>query len=180
VRSDGTATATMLDSHSGTGSLELSTRSAGAFAYLERDLTPVSSGSLYLRAFLKVPSDQVVDGYDVVMLSNAAADGGMVVSFAGTGLSLSSIAGDDKAAGAVAFPRDTWVCLEVAIALSAVSSATSDLDGERNATLLTDDGVPAGGYSRVAIGVVRASASQMPTRILIDDLRIASSPIGCE
>jgi hypothetical protein len=178
VRSDGTAAATTLDSHSGDGSLELSTGSQGAFAYLERLLTPVGSGSLYLRAFVKVPSDQVVDGYDVVILSNAEADEGVATSLQGERLSLSILGASVTVSGARTFPRDEWVCLELALSLAATSTFTAGLDGTLDATL-SDARVPSGGYSRMAIGVVSALPTQPPTRVLLDDLVIAASPVGC-
>ncbi len=180
VRSDGTATATMQDSHSGVGSLELATRSAGAFAYLESRLMPVSSGTLYLRAFLKVPASNAATVYDVVAVSNASADVGVAASFSGTGMSLSSLSTNAAAPGKVPFPRGDWVCFELALSVSAASSAQSELNGVLDATLLIEGGVPSGGYSRVALGVVRSAPTQGPTRILVDDLVIATSPIGCE
>jgi hypothetical protein len=180
VRSDGTAVATTQESRSGVGALELSTRSVGAYAYLERQLTPLVSGSVHLRAFLKLPSDAPIDSYDVVILANAAVDKGVAVSVAADGLSLSAVATSSGASSKIAFPRDTWFCLELALGLSATPSATVSVDGEGAAATLTTQDVPDDGYSKVAVGVVRAQPTQPATRVLIDDVAIGSSPFGCQ
>jgi hypothetical protein len=180
TRSEGTATASTQDSRSGSGSLQLSTRSAGASAYLERSFGPISVGALHVRFFAKVPGGTTIDGYDVVMLTNDAEDGGVAVALTDTTLSLSGLAAGTTSRGTLPHPRNEWVCIEVGLPLAPLMGVSVDLDGVRDPALLAEEGLPNGGYGRVAVGIVRSLPTQAPTDILIDDLVVATDPIGCD
>ncbi len=180
VRSDGTATATTQDSRSGATALQLATRSAGATAYIERSFGAVSSGALYVRAFLKVAGSTPIDGYSFVMLDNGRRDGGVVVSLTDTTLALSAIKTGTAVPGTLGYPRDQWACVEASVSLPPANGVTVDLDGVRDVALRAEEDLPRGGYARVAIGIVESSSAQAPTQLLIDDVVIATQPIGCE
>ncbi len=181
VRAGDTSIATTPDSAFGGGSLEASTTSSGSFAYAVRSgLAPLTAGSLYFRAFVKVPLGHAIDHYDILMLGNPQSNEGMVVGLDNSVFTLASLPQDVSRPGKNLVPRGTWFCLELDVPSSDFGGgATLRIDGRDEASLVDVDSLPAGGYTWAAVGILRTSSKQTSARVLIDEVVVATSPVGC-
>lgn len=154
---------------------------ADAFAKAETSLPTRSSGMLYMRFRLRVKS-----GFSLTLLNIASVgrlqtpDFGMDFNFiSGNQFELYTSGDDAVQRAAYTVPRDTWLCFEADVGLNNGSgTARIRIDGQ---TLLNRSGldtVPPGGVVYASVGIDFASSGQAASQVDVDDLAIATTPLG--
>ena len=172
---------------SGTGALRVSSVSdrhaAAVYAWAE----PVVSGRLHARAYVRVAAGEPVDRYSVLLqLDNGEETSGFEKVSA-------DIISEERLALAAPFtgaggattstmPRESWVCLEVAVVVDETGSVGGMellADGDIIGSYGPASTLVPGGFSQLIIGAV-LSARESPMEVVFDDLIVARAPIGCD
>jgi hypothetical protein len=151
------------------GSIELTT-----------DFPLVAGGELYLRAHLFVPSslpDQVID---FLLLGVEDEDHLHVSMDEGGHVAVWSFGGLVPATG-VHVPRDRFFCVVLRVVIGPAGSIEATVDGEllvriEGSTLPRESG----GYRRVGIGPNGSPWPRAGSEIWVDDLYLATTPLGCD
>lgn len=151
-----------------------------------RTTSPITAGALHARARFHVTAGFAVDSW-LILMSMGPGDTEKVSS---------DLVYEDRIQLAVGpaqvfprtapmgFPRDRWVCLELAVEIgsaNATGSASLFMDGRPllavppgTSTLLR------GGYDQINFGVVHVSGLTGAGEVRVDDVVIARGPIGCD
>lgn len=171
------------DTYHGAGALLAQSSGGGQTAPVAADFTPTHTGELYMRAYLKVPAS--VDGLHTDIFSlhapataDASGEHCAVVLRSG-GLMLWCIADGAVAEVATPFPRDRWVCVEWKVVLGTPGSSELFFDGSSVAsgagtTMLTRP------YEHARAGIVYTAEAQTAVDIRLDELMLATEPVGCD
>ncbi|MCA9600587.1 MAG: hypothetical protein KC417_01105 [Myxococcales bacterium] len=160
----------------------------GEQSLIEAQFPAVTSGSLYVRGYFRVPPGTTVGAMNLFSVHNTADDRVVVVlngsepdhliTFISS--TISSGTGSSSPEG-VEF--DEWTCLELAIdvAASPGGNLTLSKDGvtfaEGNQTGV-NTAVP-GGYMRVRLPITYVKDSGL-VEIYFDDIAVSTTPIGCD
>jgi len=141
----------------------------------------VSSGTLYLRFSLYVPSSAAVVGWTLARLGrlDASSDFGVDLELVRDGeLELRSSAGTLVASGP-RLARDSWQCVLLEVTPSdRLGSARVVLDGSVVAMVSNLDSAPPGGIAAAAAGIERVAAGQSDTTVFVDNVLLTSQPPG--
>jgi hypothetical protein len=155
-------------------------------ASLWRSMTAIQSGSLHVRAHFYLPSGFVVSNWFVSLQLGGPAG---KLSF--------DLIYEDRMQIAVntenaifrstnpnTYPRDRWFCAELVIHLGELGGAGSaevHVDGQKvlEAPIGTDT-LPAGGYDYLMAGAPHANGLSAAGEVFMDDVVLATSPIGCQ
>jgi hypothetical protein len=172
----------------GVGALRTESTETGGAQMLWQDvLGGITSGSIYARAYMYVPSGMTTNVAILSLgqgespfqnISLSLANETNIGAWVRTGGDAVSIA----PAGAT-FPRDTWACLQLEVAVSNTAgrvrfSVNGELQGERGGL----DTLPTGpGYSAFTAGVQWTPPDHPPgPTIYIDEIAVGTSPIPCD
>ena len=173
----------------GEGALHASSQGAGSTAFVGHAAFPlVTSGSLYLRSYIYVPSGVALEGVIVHGLSEERDPyGGVSLLLSDHGLEV-DVHPDGPGVSPIfiesmqALPRDRWNCLQLQVTVSEDSGAVRlSLNGELIAASATPLAtLPASAYRGVSAGLVYADPSQGPVELFVDELVADVMPIPCD
>ena len=148
---------------------------------------PVTSGDIYLRVMVYVPS-----GWSFPGGSLSFAQVGMYgapyhqLSLNLTGMGIVSLyvqaEGGNDAIYGVAVPRDTWFCVEGHAQISDAAGVVElFLDGVSQGDRITSfDTLPTVGYQRVVAGLPFTDPAFSEIRLYLDEIVVSSTRVGCD
>lgn len=168
----------------GTGAMHAIGRPGASGVAIYTWAEPIVAGRLHARARLRVAAGDPVDAYAVlIQLDNGVETMGLEkVSADISTADLLAVAAPFTGRGGestIAMPREHWVCLELDIDVDANGSLALWLDGEQVYGASAVDTVVPGGFQRLVLGSL-VSRSDPPVEVVVDDLIVATEPIGCE
>jgi hypothetical protein len=182
-----------LRSHSGSWSVQaVATGTGEAKAILQHLLaTPLSAGSLHLRAFMYIPSGFAVNPWIILLEMNGAFEppypkisADLIASerLNAVNTVVSPGSGVPSAPGLAL--RDAWSCIELAVSI-ADAGGKGSMKVLHNGTVVTEsplgiDTLPDGGFVALRFGLYAASESTQAAQIFVDDVVAATGPIGCD
>lgn len=179
---DGTLTWVEDVVYRGRGALRAETTVAGGTARLRTTTSPgVSSGDYWFRAYLRFPSEVILDHFD------------FGYSGPSTGGGVSYYIADDRPrlwlnetmtpVGTMALlPRDSWVCLQYHLTISDTEGALEIfVDGVLARSVDAIDTSPGAAYDRLGIGITYTDVSQpQPLVVYVDEIAVGTSPLPCD
>jgi len=168
----------------GAGSLRVTAGPAsGAQALVGRGaLTPVTSGTVYLRAWVRVPSSVAADG--LTFLSVGEADppyAGVSAGMSGGKFQLSLTTANSFPVSTVTVPRDSWQCIQLEVHVGDADGAvTLRAGGTVVQSLSNIDTRPAGGVSNGNAGVLYLAPAGATGEVWVDEIALGTQPLSCE
>ncbi len=169
----------------GVGAEKSVTTSDGGLACVVTDSLPdLASGSLYVRAYVYLPSGPVFTGFDVLSLVEGSAPVDGFALLVGTG-GHPGVYFDEHAFSQLApvatFPQDRWACVQVHLALSdTTGSVDVHIDGTAVLSVSGIDTLPASGYHRLSAGIPFSDPGQAPLVVYTDEVAAGTSPLPCD
>ena len=168
----------------GDASLLAQTTTNGGYMQLKHSYSPITSGELWMRGYMLVPSGSTITHLDTFFLrSSAPPDYDGAVMSLGTELRpflYINETGDGYAA-LTPLARDRWTCFEMHIVISATSgSAELYIDGALAGGGTGIDTLPLEGYSLFAVGVTWSNSTQVPTRLYFDEVAMGRTRLPCD
>jgi endo-1,4-beta-xylanase len=138
----------------------------------------IDSGPLYMRAFVDVPMTTAQDGITIFGINEQTPPyGGVAFGLSNGAVQLSiTTAGQYPTAGS--FSAGGWHCVELEVMVGASGSATVRVDGVEILSASDIDTLPDGGYESANVGILYAGEGQQGD-VLIDEVVVSTSPIGC-
>jgi hypothetical protein len=170
--------------HEGEGALHAASRGDESAGVVAAEFPAVTSGEVYLRAYVFVPAEPITETMNLFFLGDYATPD----PFAGTDFNIERDAlsiyspgnAPDRVTSATLFPRDRWVCFELAMTLSKDAGAVRvSLDGALGLEQTGMNTLPDGGVHLLRAGVDWSSLQTAPFDVYIDDLVVDTAPIGC-
>jgi len=175
----------------GVGALEARSVANGGNGFMiTGGLGGKTSGTLHLRAQVRVPAGAALNGVTVLALGeNRAPRGGVSVVLADSGLLVVLkprgaqapeviVAGSGPAPFRIA--RDRWQCVQLQTVIGRGSgSVRLSVDGQVAVQSAGVDTLPAGGFEDVSVGMVYSTPDQTPIRIGVDELAVSANPLPC-
>lgn len=152
-------------------------------ASITRDFGTHSTGQIYARAYIYVPSSVSVSGLSLLIIGEDA-DPWHHIGF--------EIAPDDRAKiwfdedqvqyfGSTPVPRDSWFCVQLRIDIANMNGEVEcSIDGESVMTVGGRDTLPSAGYGLLNVGVAFAVPAQEPTTVFVDEVVLDTQPIPCD
>jgi endo-1,4-beta-xylanase len=184
VQSGGVAAIATADPFAGARSLRVTAGpAAGAQALVGRGaLTPVTDGTIHLRAQVKVPASVAADSVTFLSLGEAAPPyAGVGVGMFEGKFQLSLTTAGSFPVSAVSVPRDTWHCIQLDVKVSdAAGTVALRLDGTTIQSLTGVDTRPAGGISNGNAGVLYNAPAGATGEVWFDEVALATTPLPCE
>ena len=168
----------------GAGSLRVTAGPAGgAQALVGRGaLTPVHSGPVYLRAWVRVPSSVAATG--LTFLSVGEADppyAGVSVGMSGGKFQLSLTTAGSFPISGVTVPRDSWQCIQLDVQVGDANGAVTLRAGGSVVQSLTNiDTRPVGGVSNGNAGVLYLAPAGATGEVWVDEIALATQPLPCD
>jgi hypothetical protein len=160
------------------------TASAGAYAYLARDIAPISAGEIFARMYVRVPSGTPIDPSDYVQLLRIGreSDPGHVHTLAQAGDIPVLWPEGAPFAATMAFARDRWLCVTVHLVMDAAAgSAELAIDGT---PYVRAEGIPivsrAMGFDEVSVGLVTTGLAQPEISVWFDEVALATTALPCD
>ncbi len=169
----------------GSGALSAASLAASGVANLfGARLADVTSGDLWLRAYVYVPSGTAFDDVKVLTLHEGSAPyagvafglttGDRPYVMATTG-SVSAVATDLR------FDRDRWVCVVLHVDVDDAAGAMAlQIDGEPAVERTGIDTLPDTGYQDVVVGIGFTSTAQLPIGLFVDEVALDDALIPCD
>jgi hypothetical protein len=170
----------------GRGSLRSTTTAPSGFAALLAALeAPIVSGTVYLRAYMYVPSTSSND-------TNAFFLGHTDENDVAAGLDLDLAAterpeifvlgyGDYAQSPTVVVPRDRWFCYQAEIAVAETDGAvTVSIDSAPAVTISGVTTSPPGGLGVLSVGIGWTSDAPVVAEIYYDQVVLDDAPLPCE
>jgi len=175
---NGTVTRTPGAAHSGQGGVSVTLDGAGRSG-LTADFAPVTGGSVYVSAWVRLAATPVLSSYLVLLELRDDPWSGQKISLDGEGEDRFQINATtahtaiESSPGAL--PRGTWACLELFVNVADSGSAWVQVDGVR--LEVNGDTLPVSGmFNRMMIGL---STSGQAMSADFDDVRIGDQVYGC-
>jgi hypothetical protein len=170
--------------HRGAGALRYQ---SDAFGYVQTRMrlsAPVSSGPLYARFYAYVPSSVTIPDYLAMFelwCEDASSEGKISVEAIPDDVFELYLTpnGTAHAASAGSLVRDQWICIELALEVAPQGgSASLSVDGT---VIIEQTDVVTLPASPISVAVIEALPSEDAAGVdlTIDDLVVASQPIGC-
>jgi hypothetical protein len=177
---------TQTRAHAGKGSLFAGSTGQKSAAVVAHEFPPVLNGELYLRVFLYIPEGLPIETMNILFLGDyATPDPFKGVDFNLEGGALSTYVPGDRpdrfTSTTLVVPRDRWFCLQIQMTVSANAGAlTMRVDGEIGLEQTNMNTRPAGGVHLLRAGIDWSSEQTDPFDLYLDDLVLATTPVGCE
>jgi hypothetical protein len=177
--------------HVGDGALRAVTTAANGHAFAGRPtFARLTSGTMYLRSYVFVPSGVPLNGVVVHGMSEELAPyGGVSILLSdqrlkldvhpeGPGVNPVFVDGESG----LTLPRDRWNCLQMQVSISPTGGAVRlSVNGkvavESVGTLRT---LPASGYWGITAGIVYMDPKQAPLELFVDEVVADLAPIPCD
>lgn len=166
----------------GTASAHASVGTSGR-AYLFEQFPPITSGEIYVRTYAYVPSSADLTAITFITLEEASSPWDYArANVRDDQLVLVTRAGaDNDQQPAVSVPRDRWFCLELRVQIGTSGEAELLVDGTSTALLTDVDTTRASPWDTVFVGVASRNSTQVdPTELFMDEVVVATTPIGCD
>jgi hypothetical protein len=148
-----------------------------------------TSGTLHLRAHVRVPAGVALNGVTVLALGeNRAPRGGISVVLSDGGLLVVLKPRGQQAPEVIVaggptplrIARDRWQCVQLQTVIGRGSgSVRLSVDGQMAVQSGGVDTLPAGGFEEVSVGMVYSVPDQTPIRIGVDELAVSANPLPC-
>lgn len=143
-------------------------------------LPNITTGELYLREWIFLPSSTVVtDQLSILVAGNRTDPFPSVNLLLRPGSAHVIIEGSDIP-HVQEFPRDRWVCVELDLDVGASGRVELRLDGVVAASEAGIDTQVAGGFTSLDAGIHYATPMQRAARMFVDEVVADTSPIGCD
>ena len=183
---DGMVSRTTTQTFLGLGALRAQTTVGGGHTAVRRTLaTPLTSGEVYLRAFVFIPSS--VTSMGSFSIAQAGYDGSpwYHVSLGTTSAGAAQLYLDSEAGGRSVngrpIPRDVWVCLEAHVFLADTGGfGEMWMNGTHEGRFSDFNTSPARGYERVAAGLPYTEPTRTTTDVYVDEVVLSRTRIGCD
>lgn len=140
--------------------------------------SPITTGDLWVRAFVYVPSTFELTGFTLLYLAPGTNGEGVAVQVAPTALMMLFEAPGQSEPADSALPLDQWACIELHIVVADSGSAELYLEGTSTGWWPTDT-LPTNGIQGVLIGMENPLDGQGPAEVFIDEVAISRSRLGC-
>lgn len=178
------AIATNERAHRGSRSIEVTIKNGTEVGSLEaRFASTLTNGPLYSRVYLYVPSAATISNWLIPMEMKGPSELSgkfsldMYNSTFGT-----HVSGAGVAASSTTIPRNTWVCVEIGIGISAsqgwVRTWINGQLAQERLSINTNINDSDPGVRWVRIGIITMQPQQQTT-LFFDDWALATTPIGC-
>jgi hypothetical protein len=171
--------------HSGQASLHATTGSGGTNNQARKATTALAntkSGDLWMRYYYYLPSSVVVNNQFScgVMSEITEPYAGFSLLVLPSRVDISSMSGFFQ--GTMAFPRDSWVCVELHVHIDPTNGLfEAYLDGTLAAKSPSPvNSLPADGYTAAEVGVHYAQQGQGPVDVYVDDVVIGRARVPCD
>jgi hypothetical protein len=170
--------------HRGRGALHAQSSGVESVAVVSREFAPVRAGTLYLRAYLRVPADVPTDTINIFFIGAEPAPD----PFTGVDINLeqgvpqifSPQFAPDRRDGTVAIPRDEWFCFRAELVVDDEDGSIELFVGDDSALLATGvDTLPDEGVYTFRAGVDWSSAQAERFEMYLDDVALGTDPIPC-
>jgi hypothetical protein len=151
-------------------------------AYIHTALNRPGVSELYLRGYVRVAADAVIEDVAIFFLGPAGG-------FAGVNVDLRS---DDRfelflpehdmslISDPGTFARDTWHCLQLQLQIDELNGAvTLLLDGQEVISQTALDTYPGEDFDLFTVGIEWSMADQGPIDLLLDDVTLSETPVEC-
>ncbi len=144
--------------------------------------SPVTSGRLHLRVYLYVPSGFAITSWLVNLeLWDNNSTAAQTVLFPQDRVAFNvETATFMHDLGNGALPRDRWFCAEIGLTVAggAVGSGEYRQDGMVRAAFGSGGTLPPGGWRGWNVGII-ADDRTLGAKVFVDDIVIATQPVGC-
>ena len=187
VSTDATLERTTLRAHSGTASLRATSAAADSLAVVARSFPALSSGELWFRAYLYVPSGLLTETMNIFFVGEDP-EPNPPEPFLGVDFNLEAGATQlyspqwtpMRTTGELLIPRDRWFCFRARIAISDTEGAVEVYVDDALAVETTGvDTLPSGGVRRFRAGIDWSSEQDAFFEVFMDDLVLDVEEVGC-
>lgn len=171
--------------HSGRGALHAESLAAESVAVVAREFTPVTSGTLYFRAWLYIPADVATNTINILFLGDFATPDpfrGLDFNLEQGALQLYSPgnAPDRVTSTSGVIPRDEWFCLQIELDVAKQGAVRARVNGALQLEHQPIDTLKERGVHLLRAGVDWSSAQAERFELSMDELVLATSPLACE
>jgi hypothetical protein len=184
IMAGGTLERTTQHVHRGHGALHASSTAPMSVAVVAKTFTPVSSGALYLRAYVFVPAGLPTETMNIFFLGFEP----MIDPFQGVDFNLESGAVQtyspqghpERQTGKLTIPRDRWFCFRARVTVSADHGGVRAFVGDAGALDAgMIDTLPEGGVREFRAGIDWSSDQTAFFEIYMDDIVLDHAPVPC-
>lgn len=170
--------------HSGQGALRAESRGPDSAAVVARALAPLRSGSLYVRAYLYLAAAVPTETMNIFFIGADPADPFIGIDFNledGAFQMFSPQSEPSRVTGSLAIARDRWVCVRVEVAIADSGGAVRVHADDAPALEVTGiDTLSTDGIRLFRAGIDWSSEQDAFFEIFMDDIALATAPIGCD
>lgn len=169
----------------GARSLYAHSTASGVYAYLYSDALPsVTSGEIYARAYLYVPSASALPALTLLHVeedANPWDDAEVRIQEDTFGLETRAVGVTSRRAGPVV-PREAWTCVELRVLVSDVGGEVElFVDGASVGVIPEVDTRPASPYGTFYVGItVRDTGTAGTIDLYLDEIVLARTRVGCD
>jgi hypothetical protein len=164
-------------SFAGAASLVAHVSGSGGRSRLLHEFPSMTTGSLYLRAWLYMEPGTVVDDVHSIVVGDAdSGDYGTKFLYSNGKLRVATPKLD--VTGDVAPPFGHWYCLRLELTVGAAGSVRAYLDDQMFAEEPNVNTLPAAGVHNVSAGIDFAGQAE-PAQLLVDELLLDTQPVAC-
>lgn len=179
--SDGTIERVTDVAYRGSAALRAQTAMPSGRAWLGHDIPVTTDGTLWLRAYVRVPEAADITHFDVLGV-RAAVDpfDGVVVAMRDR--TFLYVHESSMAYGMAPLPaRADWVCMELEVAVSDTAGEIRlYMDGALEVEATGIDTLPAGGHQQLGVGLLFTSSLQGATTVLFDEVALGTARLPCD
>ncbi len=180
----GSASRSTATTYRGDGSLHAETTAgSGRANVIAYELGGRSTGELWARFYLYVPSPYAVTDINVMTIHEDA------VPFGGVGVGIFrgdqpyiyfGTASRTAYAPVATITRDRWTCWQLHVEIGSRGAADLRIDGVEVAADTDIDTLPSAGFTSIVTGIGYSDPDQVPATVFVDELIIDDSPVGCD
>jgi hypothetical protein len=175
----GTVGITTGAARTGAGGLHVTLDGSGRAA-IHADFDPISSGPIYISAWVRLPATPKLTDWLVLYELRRASPSAQKISLDGHWGDRFQInvatAGIAEQSNADALPRGSWTCMELYVEIAESGSAWVRVDGARLEVTSADTLPEEGSFNRVMVGL---SSPGPAMEASFDDVRIGHQVYGC-
>ncbi len=169
----------------GVGSFESRTSQPSARGYLEKvGLGAHTSGTIHVRTYIYLSSaTRITHGTIMLFAQGVSPWHGVALEILDTGepvLFIESLDLDVFTPARLSLPFDRWFCAELEVGIDAAGHVALSVDGAEVVRRTGLNTVVSPGYDILNIGVSWSESTNNEALVFLDEVVVASSPIGCD
>jgi hypothetical protein len=173
--------------HSGSASLRATTEGAESIAVVAGSVGPLTSGELFLRAYVYVPEGLPTKTMNIFFIGDDPSPN-PPEPFYGIDFNLQDGAvqlyspqwAPDRRTGSLLIPRERWFCFRVRVAISNAEGAVDVFVDDQPAVAVSGvDTLPDEGVRTFRAGVDWSSGQTEFFEVFIDDIVLDTQPVSC-